>query len=121
MNLDDIWEEFTDRNAEVELLLRKTKDSIKTEFKTLIGNEKVLEELVDLDDFSIPTHSMPFRNIKDGEVLFYCQTSLSIEENKKHILRRKNRQYQWLLEESYEAFEHYLARLYAFLGLNGNN
>ncbi|NCC84951.1 MAG: hypothetical protein EOM03_12625 [Clostridia bacterium] len=116
MTLDDIWSDFTSAMAEADLMLRKTRSATKTEMKLLLKNEQAMRQHEDDGSRTVSMHNFTFRDIKTGKHIFYDQRDLSIEEAKRHLLLRKNKQYQWLLVEAYEAFEKFLAHLYALVG-----
>ena len=55
-------------------------------------------------------------SIETDETIFYHQYRLTLDDVKKNIRHRKNRQYQWLLAEAYEKFEEFIEKIYAYLG-----
>ncbi|MCU7835367.1 MAG: hypothetical protein KZQ83_08940 [gamma proteobacterium symbiont of Taylorina sp.] len=116
MTLEEIWLDFTGKVAEVELLLRATRSAVKTEMQLLLKNEDALNRLSEGTDTPISMHNMSFRDLRTGQHNFYDHRKLSIDEAKLHLLMRKNKQYQWLLVEVYEAFEKYLVHIYALVG-----
>lgn len=116
MTLDDIWSDFTGAMAEADLMLRKTRSATKAEMELLVKNEQAMKQYEDDASRPVSMHNFTFRDIKTGEHIFYDQRDLSAEEAKRHLLLRKNKQYQWLLVEAYEAFEKFLLHVYAHVG-----
>ena len=60
-------------------------------------------------------------DIESGGIHYYRHTERSVEEQIQVVCLHKNKQYHWLLAETYEVFEDYLKSLYAYLGLLDNN
>jgi hypothetical protein len=116
MTLDDIWSDFTGAIAEVELMLRETRDSAKSEMQRLVKNEEVMKQRGEDASRVVSMHNFSFKDIRTGRHVVYGHRDLSAEEAKRHVLLRKNRQYQWLLVEAYEAFEKLLVHIYAYAG-----
>lgn len=116
MTLDNIWSDFTSAMAEADLMLRKTRSATKAEMGHLLNNEQGMRQHEDDAPRPVSMHNFSFRDIQTGKHIFYDQRDLSIEEVKQHLLLRKNKQYQWLLVEAYEAFEKFLVHVYALVG-----
>ncbi|TAK69840.1 MAG: hypothetical protein EPO19_07075 [Betaproteobacteria bacterium] len=118
MNIDDIWSNYSERMAEIELFQRTAKDAAKDELKVLLDYGKRMEELPEYKDMALSTHNMTFRDARFGQLRSYHHKSLSVEDCQQEVIFRKNRQYQWLLAEAYEEFEDYVHKLYAYCGFN---
>jgi hypothetical protein len=119
MTLDEIWSGLTDRVAEIELMLRAIRAATKMEMQLLLKNEEAIKQLPGDDVTHISMHNMSFRDVRTGLHVFYDHRDLTINEAKLHLLLRKNKQYQWLLVEAYEAFEKLLVQLYALVAARG--
>ncbi len=120
MELNEIWSDFSERMAEIELYKLAAKDSAKKELSLINENFKAIKNNPDLKDLSASLNNMSFYDARSGEIKFYNYKDRSFEDLYLHVLLHKNKQYQWLLSEAYEEFEDYLENLYAYYG-NINN
>lgn len=121
MNIEDIWSNYSERMAEIELFQCATKNATKEELKVLLDYGKKMEDLSEFKDMSHSMHNMTFRDARSGQTHSYHHKSLSIEDCQQEVLFRKNRQYQWLLAAAYEEFEDYLHKVYAYCGFTNEN
>ena len=65
---------------------------------------------------------MLFYDAKTGEARsIFGRREISVEDRMKAVVLHKNKQYQWLLVEAYEAFEDYIEDVYAYAGLIDKN
>jgi len=114
MNVEEIWSDFTQQMTEIALTRSAVKATSEKELADLPSQDR-------LDKFGIniiSAESMFFRDLITSEIVFYGHRKMSLQAHKDHIFRVKNKQYQWLLVEAYEAFERFLVKLYALLGTN---
>lgn len=119
MTFDEIWSHFAGRMVEVESLVADIRQTTKRELEALVRRQKLAEDSPDIDeDMPMSMHSMSFRELATGHHVFYGDKSFSTEEMIHHLHLRKNKQYQWLLVEAYEAFEKFLVQVYAYCGLH---
>ncbi len=116
MELDEIFEAFSDRLAEIELLRRAGKDVAAREFKKYLELAQEAERHPDLVLLYSSVHAMHFYDAQTGEATVYGNRKLSAEDRVRLTGEKKNREYCWLLVEAYEEFEDYIERVYAFLG-----
>jgi len=116
MELSEIWTNFAERMAEIELFQRAAKDSAQKELLSLTQYTNSLKDNPELRELSASLHNMTFYDARTGTVRFYNHTKRSIEDRYLHVLLHKNKQYQWLLSEAYEEFEDYLENVYAYHG-----
>lgn len=121
MTLEDLWSDYSDRMAEIELMQRSTKSSAQDELKSLTRYYEQLSDSPDLRDASVSMHNMTFRDPRSGKTYSYHHKEESIEDRQLSVLLRKNRQYQWLMAEAYEEFEDFLHKLYAYCGYSNPN
>lgn len=121
MNLEQIWSDFSSKLADIEIVQRSTKKSAQTELTALLDYEQNLSKNPKYLKHSTSLHNMSFKDLRSGDHRIYQHRELSVEERKKEILLRKNRQYQWLFAEAYEEFEDYLVKLYAYCGIANPN
>lgn len=115
-DIDSLWADYTERMAEIELFQRATKDIASAEWKELIRYADQVKNYPDGQSLSVSLHNMTFREARTGHLSVYRHRSLDLDTRQINILRRKNRQYQWLLAEAYEEFEDYIHNLYAYCG-----
>lgn len=121
MTLEEIWDRFSDRIAEIELIQRSTKNSAKEELKALSQYYEQLAGNPELRDASVSIHNMTFKDARSGKTYSYQHREESIEDRQLSVLLRKNRQYQWLMAEAYEEFEDFLHVLYSYCGYSNSN
>lgn len=121
MNMDEIFESYADKMSQLCLYQRAMKGIAKKELEKLAEYEKSLEEHPEIKDSSLSFHNMAFRSAKTGKHIFYGHKRLSIDDRRVAVFLHKNKQYQWLLAEAYEAYEDCIERLYAFAGFADND
>lgn len=121
MELNEIWTNFAERMAEIELFHRATKDSAKKELSLINEYANSLKDNQELKDLSASLHNMTFYDAKTGIIKFYNRKKRSLEDRYLHVLLHKNKQYQWLVAEAYEEFEDYLENVYAYYGSINNS
>jgi hypothetical protein len=106
MELNEIWSNFTERMAEIELFQRAAKNITQKELIFLNESKNSVGS----------SHNMLFPNARTGEKKPYYFKKLDSEERHLLVLFHKNKQYKWLLAEAYEEFEDYLENIYAYYG-----
>lgn len=116
MKLSDLINKYEEIVTEIQLYQRAIKRNTTKELKELNDYAKFLEEKPDLKDVSSSIDNMYFHDVRNGEMQLFGQKICSVEDRTKNIILHKNRQYQWLLAEAYEAFEDYIKKAYAFAG-----
>ena len=116
MEIDEIFNTFCLRVAEIELYRSVAKDTTRPVVKRL--DEIAQTEADRTGDISLPcsVQSMRFRDPESGEYVNYGTAVSRVEERAKQVVRQQDRQYGWLLVEAYEEFEDFLERSYAWLG-----
>ncbi len=117
MELMEIWKNFSDRMAEVELFHRAARESAQNELNEIQVYATMLKDNSELKELPSSLHNMTFYNARTGTVEVYHHKKHSIEDRLLHVLLHKNKQYQWLLAEAYEEFEDYLENVYAYCGI----
>ncbi|WP_422102379.1 hypothetical protein [Vreelandella sp.] len=121
MNLDEIFESYATKMTQLSLYQRAMNDIAKKELKQLVEYEQKFEEYPELKKYSSSLHNMVFRKAVDGQLFFYGQKELSVNERRISVFLHKNKQYQWLLAEAYEEYEDCIERLYAYAGFTNND
>lgn len=116
MDLAEIIECYSSKMTQIHLYQRAMKDIAKKELENLYKYEQSLEQNPEMEEFAHSFHNIAFRRAQDGEHVFFGQKKLSVKDHQLSVVLHKNKQYQWLLSESYEEFEDCLERLYAYAG-----
>lgn len=114
--LDQIWGNYTKGMTQVRLLHRAVESASKKEIEALERLNELLEKKPELREHSSSYQHCTFRSSIDGELRFFASVETTVEERRVALQLHKNRQYQWLLAESYEQFEDFLEHVYSFLG-----
>lgn len=121
MKLEEIFNEYIHKSEQLIIAKRSISEIAKNEINRLIQKKEKEEEVTGKKN---TTHSVDFffiHDAKTGEVTRYKHISSTVDEKIKHILLQKNKQYQWILSESYEIFREYLIKAYAYLGYKDKN
>ena len=121
MSIEQIWQVYCERMAEIELFHRATKNIAKKELIKLNEYANNLKSNPELQEHSKSLHNMSFYDLKTGDNIFYGFKELSVGDRYLHVLLHKNKQYQWLLAEAYEEFEDFIENIYAFYGSINNS
>lgn len=121
MEMQEIFDSYSNKIAQLHLYQRAIQKIAKNELKKLNEYEQSIEYSPDLKELSSSYDNISFRRAKDGEHIFFGMFKRTLEERKNAVVLHKNKQYQWLLAEAYEAFEDFLENAYAFAGFNDNN
>ena len=118
MQIDEIFDTFRDRLAEVELFRKVANETTQKElarFGELARADADHPLKEGLSHFS-SSQSMSFIDPETGFLTRYGFRESRVEDRMHQLIRQKNRQYGWLLVEAYEEFEDFLERTYAWLG-----
>lgn len=121
MEIKDIFDDYASKIAQLHLYQRAMQKIAKKELQELDEYEKSIEKKPDLKELSCSYQKMHFRNAKDGSPVFFSYIKSTIEDMKLSVILHKNKQYQWLLSEAYEAYEDFIETSYAFAGYSDNN
>jgi hypothetical protein len=121
MEVAEIFKKYTDKVSQVYLYKRAIKDTAKNEFERLIQYEKTCNENPTLKGISLSAHSLFFRSAYDNSPCFFGYKESNLEDKKIAVILHKNKQYQWLLAEAYEAFEDFIEDAYAYAGYTDKN
>jgi hypothetical protein len=121
MKLEEIFDEYIHKSEQLIMAKRSMNEIAVNEIKRL-NQKKEKEENITGKKNS--THSMDFfffQDIETGETTRYKNIRSTIDEKIKQIMLQKNKQYQWILSESFEIFRDYLIKTYAYLGYKDKN
>lgn len=121
MKIKDIFDNYTSKIAQLHLYQSAMQRIAKKELQELDKYEKSSEKNPDLKELYCSYQRMHFRNAKDGSHIFFSHIKSTIEDMKLSVILHKNKQYQWLLSEAYEAYEDFIETSYAFAGYSDNN
>lgn len=125
MEIIEIFKKYTDEVSQIYLHQRAVKATAKNESERLIQQEKayekICEENPELKGISLSAHNLSFRIAKDNLPYFFGYKESSLEDEKTAVVLSKNKQYQWLLAEAYEAFEDFIEYAYAYAGYTDKN
>lgn len=121
MDLQEIFNEYILKSEQIIITKRSISEITKNEINGLIQKKENEEKVTGQKN---TTHSMDFFFIQDaktGETTRYNHTSSTVNEKIEQILFQKNKQYQWILSESYEIFKEFVIKAYAYLGYTDKN
>lgn len=116
MDIKDIFSEFSDRVTNINYSQREIRSASDDEIRRLCEIKGAQVHDASSEDLLSSLHAFYFCDIRDGMHKLLRQKESSISDRIKHAIERKNRKYQWLLVELYEAFEDYLEDAYALSG-----
>jgi len=109
------YEEFLSNIAEVELLSRQVKNSIKKEYELMVKNHQSFIER-GLEQHSSSFHSMGFHSLTNGALIFYHHKAVDFDRRVQYLTDRYNKHNLWLVAEAFEYFEDLVELMYAHLG-----
>lgn len=116
MNVDVLWNSFTNEISEILVFRRAILNVVKRERQTLEKRSEGFRERSDLLKYSSDLNNFPYINVLTGKREVYAQTEKDLEQQAKLITLHQNKQYQWLFVDVYEVFESYVCKLYGYLG-----
>jgi hypothetical protein len=117
MNLEAAYARLCTQAAATQRVMRSIRDDALSRLQELKKQDQRRQELGQPVDYAVSLQNMSFRTAIDGKHFFYDFQSHSIADEIEHIVRRTNRQYQWLLAEAYEHFEDFMEHCYAAAAL----
>ncbi|MFJ7007940.1 hypothetical protein [Pseudomonas putida] len=85
------------------------------ELRTLKA-EKEREKEFGMEDIPRSVHHMIYHDLRTGHAKSYGAKRFLLDDQIRSAHIHKNRHYQWVLAEAYEAFEDFLEHLYAGIG-----
>ncbi|WP_202368174.1 hypothetical protein [Pseudomonas sp. MWU318] len=81
-----------------------------------LQEEKKHEQESGMEDIPRSVHHMIYHDLRNGRATTYGAKRLFLDDEIRSAHIHKNRHYQWVLAEAYEAFEDFLEHLYAGIG-----
>ncbi len=119
MELHEIFDNLSDKITQLQLYQRTIGNMAGEELQRLNEYYESFEDKPEL--LARSGHRMLFYDAKTGEARPFGHREISVEDKMKAVVLHKNKQYQWLLVEAYEAFEDYIEDVYAYAGLLDKN
>lgn len=117
MEINQIFSDFTDSVGHVVIYARAAKKLTNKELEELEKQtEAYNKRLEEYPDWFSAFDRMYFQCPKSGETKLYFNSVDSLQDRKDKVWLHRNKNYQWLLAEAYEAFEVFIARLYTYIG-----
>ena len=114
--LEVMFDQYAATMADITLHQRAVDAVSKRSLAELWKQAEAIKGNPDLQEISFDAHGMHFYSAVDGQPIHYAGRRRSVEDRTKAVHLNKNRQYQWLLAEAYEAFEDAIEGAYAYLG-----
>lgn len=115
MELYEIFERFSLKMTDLVQLQLSMRRIANQELQELNARKKM--EGIPTDGLPISLSNMLYRSAIDGNHLFFGRKRLFVDDLIRGVFVHKNKQYQWLLAEAYEAYEDYIEEVYAWAGL----
>lgn len=115
MSIEEVFLKF--QNEIAEIYLHKSAIRKSSELALVLFNKKndAINACTNLAQYADDGENIFFKSVITGQVELMKQTSVNLEEQRKNISVRKNRQYQWILVEAQESFERFIGSCYKFL------
>jgi hypothetical protein len=120
MNYQQIFDDYSAKMTQISLYQKAVQDLAKGELDKLNKYAEITKEKPELGDMESHNRMM-FNRADDGCSQIYGSKKSSLNERMLAVHLHKNKQYQWLLAEAYEAFRDFLQNVYACAGYKDNN
>lgn len=120
-SINDIFDLYKSKMTQIYLLQRNMQSLSDDRIEDIIKHEESYNNSSGNSPSTLSFHSMSFRTAHEGKMEVFGTNKSGFIELKKEVWYHENKQYQWLLAESYEAFELYLKQAYAYAGHIDNN
>jgi len=121
MEIKEIFDNLSDKITQLSLYQRAISKMAEGELNNLNEYYKSIEDKPELLELPLTLDRMCFPDAKTGELRTFGRKKSSIEDRMKAVVSHKNKQYQWLLAEAYEAFEDFIEDAYAYAALLDKN
>lgn len=116
MSVDFVFHGFAETMTQICLYQRTVKTQSDMELKELIEQKEIRSQRSLLSGVR-SVNRMHFHKALTGELDSFGGSNQTIDECISATIIHKNKQYQWLLAEAYEAFDKFLTHSYVFLGI----
>lgn len=121
MRIEEAFEAYLSKVAEVHIYRQEIKHGADHEIQRLVKQRDNQRTAGFDDSFTVSAQNMSFRTAETGVHNFYSFHDSTIQQSIDSLIVRTNRQYQWLLVDTYELFEDYLEHAYACMGYSDKN
>lgn len=121
MEIAELFEQYAAKVSQIHLYQRAVKNNAQKELAQLNDYAETLKNRPELKECSSSFDNMFFYSAIDGNAKLFGNKVSSIEDRQLAVVLHKNKQYQWLLSEAYEAFEDYIEVAYAYMGYKNVN
>jgi hypothetical protein len=91
----------------LDLLSSAIRSAAQREHEFLRKNEIGLRE-INREDLVVSTHNMTYRDIRTNAPIFYDFKERGVKELTEDLISYRNKQYQWVLVDAFEFFEHFV-------------
>lgn len=117
MDEQQIFNEFTDTIGHIVLYARAAKKLTSKELEELEKQTESYNKRKEVyPDWFSSFDKMYYHCPKSGETKLYYNCEDSLQDRKNKVWLHRNKNYQWLLAEAYEAYEIFLRKIYAYVG-----
>lgn len=120
MNARQIFNELTDAIGQIVIYARASKRLTRKELEELeLQTESYNARKEKYPDWFSSFDKMYFECPISGELKLYYKSIDSLDDRKMKVWLHRNKNYQWLLAEAFEAYEVFLKRIYAYVAYKG--
>ncbi|NWD47802.1 hypothetical protein [Pseudomonas gingeri] len=116
MSVNSVYLSFTETMTQICLYQRTVKTQTNLELNELFQQREITTARSMLSG-ARSVNRMHFNNARTGELAAFGGSTQTTDQCIEAAITHKNKQYQWLLAEAYEAFDKYLTHSYVFLGM----
>ncbi|MBI9056001.1 MAG: hypothetical protein JEY96_19425 [Bacteroidales bacterium] len=116
MKIESIFSVFMDKVSQVEMVKNSMNTFSKSELERLHIQKKNIDANPEIKEIIGRMDFFHIEEIDSGELLRYDIHESFTAEMIEKVFLYKNKQYQWLLAESFELFKDYLEEIYALIG-----
>jgi hypothetical protein len=120
MSVNSAFLSFTETMTQISLYQRAVKAQTALELKELIEQKEITTARSTLSG-ARSVNRMHFYSALTGELAAFGGSIQTTDQCIQAAITHKNKQYQWLLAEAYEAFDKYLTHSYVFIGMEQFN
>ena len=112
--LNEQSKRFFEKCSDLELLERAIRDTARKQLQVTAENQTRWKEVGGSMESGASHHNMTYRSLTDGNHVFYDSRSRTYEQISQDIHFHQNKQFQWVLAETYELFEDFIEICYAY-------
>jgi len=122
MDLNGAFQPFVDAIANVTLFQRVAGAMVRAEVESLQKfKAQVDSRPTDDKDIFKSFHAIHYPDPRSWELKPFHRFDLTPEDRLKNVVKHKQKQYQWLFAEAFEAYEKFLDRAYAYAAIKDRN